>query len=66
MYGVDVDHLKKKCEKVEKVEQCMEWMLIISKKMWEGREGGAVYEVDVDHINKKCEKVEKVEKVDKY
>ena len=21
----------KKCEKVEKVEQCMEWMLIISK-----------------------------------
>ncbi len=32
MYGVDVDHLKKKCEKVEKVEQCMEWMLIISKK----------------------------------
>ena len=64
MYGVDVDHLKK-CEKVEKVEQCMEWMLIISKKMWEGREGGAVYGVDVDHI-KKCEKVEKVEKVDKY
>ena len=43
----------------------MEWMLIISKKMWEGREGGAVYGVDVDHI-KKCEKVEKVEKVDKY
>ncbi len=57
---------KQTCEKVEKVEQCMEWMLIISKKMWEGREGGAVYEVDVDHINKKCEKVEKVEKVDKY
>ena len=23
---------KNKCEKVEKVEQCMEWMLIISKK----------------------------------
>ena len=31
MYGVDVDHLKK-CEKVEKVEQCMEWMLIIPNK----------------------------------
>ncbi len=44
----------------------MEWMLIISKKMWEGREGGAVYGVDVDHLKKKCEKVEKVEKVDKY
>ena len=29
---MDVDHLKKKCEKVEKVEQCMEWMLIIPKK----------------------------------
>ncbi len=24
--------ISKKCEKVEKVEQCMEWMLIISKK----------------------------------
>ena len=35
MYGVDVDHLKNKCEKVEKVEQCMEWMLIISKKKCE-------------------------------
>ena len=54
MYGVDIDHLKK-CEKVEKVEQCMEWMLIISKKMWEGREGGAVYGVDVDHLKKMWE-----------
>jgi hypothetical protein len=31
VYGVDVDHLKK-CEKVEEVEQCMEWMLIIPKE----------------------------------
>ncbi len=27
--------ISKKCEKVEKVEQCMEWMLIISKKKCE-------------------------------
>ena len=30
----------------------MEWMLSISNKMREGREGGAVYGVDVDHLKK--------------
>ena len=51
--------------KVQSAEQCMEWILIISKKCEKVEKVEQCMEWMLI-ISNKCEKIEKVEKVDKY